>query len=142
MRQPGEITARKKDMMEVTFCRPEACAACNACEGGKKEHKIWIRGEGKIGDIAVVDMPDKMVVKASAIAYGLPLAGLLGGMILGNVIAGGQDAGILAGGAVGLGISLLVLKMTEKSRAGREEWSPKLVQILEKGEKTADLQPL
>ncbi len=142
MRQPGEITARKKDMMEVTFCRPEACAACNACEGGKKEHKIWIRGEGKIGDIAVVDMPDKMVVKASAIAYGLPLFGLLGGMILGNVIAGGQDAGILAGGAVGLGISLLVLKMTEKSRAGREEWSPKLVQILEKGEKAADLQSL
>lgn len=142
MRQPGEITARKKDMMEVTFCRPEACAACNACEGGKKEHKIWIRGEGKIGDIAVVDMPDKMVVKASAIAYGLPLVGLLGGMILGNGIAGGQDAGILAGGAVGLGVSLLVLKITEKSRAGREEWSPKLVQILEKGEKAADLQPL
>lgn len=142
MRQPGEITDRKKDMMEITFCRPEACAACNACEGGKREHKIWIRGEGRIGDIAVVDMPDKMVIKASAIAYGLPLVGLLGGMILGNALAGGQDAWILGGGAIGLAVSLLVLKMTEKKRADREEWSPRLVQVLEKGETAEQLGPM
>lgn len=142
MRQPGEITDRKKDMMEITFCRPEACAACNACEGGKREHRIWIRGEGRIGDIAVVDMPDKMVIKASAIAYGLPLVGLLGGMILGNALAGGQDAWILGGGAIGLAVSLLVLKMTEKKRADREEWSPRLVQVLEKGETAEQLGPM
>ena len=142
MRQPGEITDRKKDMMEITFCRPEACAACNACEGGKREHRIWIRGEGRIGDIAVVDMPDRMVVKASAIAYGLPLVGLLGGMILGNVLTGGQDAWTIGGGAIGLAISLLVLKVTEKKRVGREEWSPRLVQVLEKGETAEQLGPM
>ncbi|MBR2824639.1 MAG: SoxR reducing system RseC family protein [Clostridia bacterium] len=139
MRQPGEITDRKKDMLEITFCRPDACAACNACEGGRKEHKIWIRGEGRIGDIAVVDMPDKMVVKASAIAYGLPLIGLLAGMILGNSLTGGQDVWSLAGGGAGLAISLILLKLTEKGRAGREDWNPRLVQVLEKGEKAADL---
>ena len=91
-------------MMQITFCRPEACAACNACEGGKKEHSIWVRGEGRIGEIAIVDMPGRMVVKASAIAYGLPLLLLLAGMILGNVLRDrrGRGAGSRAGLAAGL----------------------------------------
>ena len=134
MRQPGEITEIRGGMMEVTFCRPEACAACNACcEGGKREHRIWIQGEGRVGDIAIVDMPDRMVVRASVIAYGLPLAGLLGGMILGHLLPGGAHAWTMAGAAIGLGASLIALKGTEKRRAGRAEWSPRVVDILGKG---------
>lgn len=132
MRQPGEITQVKNGMMQITFCRPEACAACNACEGGKKEHSIWVRGEGRIGEIAIVDMPGRMVVKASAIAYGLPLLLLLAGMILGNVLTSGTDAGTAAGAAAGLAAGLGILKLTEKRRRDREEWSPKVVDILEK----------
>ena len=63
-------------------------------------------------------------------------------MILGNALAGGQDAWILGGGAIGLAVSLLVLKMTEKKRADREEWSPRLVQVLEKGETAEQLGPM
>ena len=133
MRQPGEITGCRNGMLEVTFCRPEACAACKACEGGKREHKIWVRGEGRVGDIAIVDMPDGMVVRASFIAYGLPLAGLLLGMILGNVLSGGKDLFTMIGAGTGLVISLGFLKGTEKLRAGKEEWNPRLVDILEKG---------
>ena len=137
MRQPGEITEIKNGMTEITFCRPEACAACNACEGGKKEHRIMVKGTaGHVGDIAIVDMPDRMVVRASAIAYGLPLVGLLAGMILGNVFSGGRDGFTLLGAAVGLGASLLLLKGTEKNRANRAEWTPRVVDILERNEKT------
>ena len=132
MRQPGEITERKNGMIEVAFCRPEACAACNACEGGKKEHRIWVKGEGRVGDIAVVEMPDRMVAKASAVAYGLPLAGLLLGMILGNTLSGGKDILTLAGAAAGLAPSFGILKITEKYRAGKEAWNPRVVEILEK----------
>ena len=121
MRQPGEITALRDGMMEITFCRPEACAACNACEGGKKEHRIWVRGAGRIGDIAIVDMPDSMVVKASAVAYGLPLIGLMGGLLLGSLISGESTGGMLIGAAAGLGVSLLALKLTEKKRKKQEE---------------------
>ena len=134
MRQPGEITDSRNGMMEITFCRPEACAACHACEGGKKEHRIRVKGEGRIGDIAIVDMPDRMVAKASAIAYGLPLMGLLTGMLAGYAVSGGKDVPSLTGAALGLAVSLLVLKLTEKRRAGREEWTPRGVDILEKGE--------
>lgn len=133
MRQPGEITASGNGMMEITFCRPEACASCKACEGGKKEHKIRVKGEGRVGDIAIVDMPDTMIVKASAIAYGLPLIGLLAGMALGYALSGGKDISSLAGAAAGLAASLVVLKTTEKCRAGKEKWNPRVVEILEKG---------
>jgi len=132
MRQPGEITQTKNGMMQVTFCRPEACAACNACEGGKKEHSIWVRGEGRVGEIAIVDMPDRMVVKASAVAYGMPLLCMLGGMILGSAVTGGQDPAAAAGALLGLGAGLLILKGTEKKRSGRDEWSPRVVDVLEK----------
>ena len=112
-------------MMQVTFCRPEACAACNACEGGKKEHSIWVRGEGEIGEIAIVEMPDRMVAKASFLAYGMPLALLLAGLILGHALTGGSDGGTAAGAAAGLACGMILLKMTEKNRRGREEWSPR-----------------
>jgi len=129
MRQPGEITQARGGMLQITFCRPEACAACNACEGGKREHSIWTRGEGRVGDIAVVDMPDRMVAKASFLAYGLPLAALLAGLILGSVIAG-TDAGAGIGAGVGLAAGGLVLGLTEKRRRGRPEWNPRVVEIL------------
>lgn len=138
MRQPGEVTAVKNGMMEVTFCRPEACASCKACEGGKREHKILVRGDGKVGDIAVVEMPDRIVVRASLIAYGIPLIGLLGGMILGNALSGGKEFMAPAGAALGLAAGLAALKITEKRRAGRDEWSPRVVEILEKGKDSAD----
>ena len=134
MRQPGEITQVRDGMMQVTFCRPEACAACNACEGGKKEHSIWVKGEGQVGGIAIVDMPDRMVAKASFVAYGLPLLLLLAGMIAGNLISGGTDAGTALGAAVGLAAGMLLLWITEKGRKNREEWQPQVVQILEKNE--------
>lgn len=133
MRQPGEITQVKNGMTQITFCRPEACAACNACEGGKKEHVIWVRGtEGNVGDIAIVDMPDTIVARASFIAYGLPLITLLLGMILGNVLAEGQDLGTALGAIIGLAAGMLLLKLTEKRRIGRDEWTPKIVDVLEK----------
>lgn len=132
MRQPGEITQARNGMIQITFCRPEACAACKACEGGKKEHAIWIKGEGRVGDIAVVEMPDQMVVRASAVAYGLPLATLLGGMIVGNLLGSGGNLGTVLGALTGLAIGLASLKITEKKRNGKEEWSPKVVDVIEK----------
>ena len=133
MRQPGEITQVKNGMVQVTFCRPEACAACNACEGGKREHSVWIRGEGRVGEIAVVEMPEKIVAKASLLAYGLPLITLIAGLLLGSALSGGGDTGTAAGALTGLAAGLLILKITERGRTGAEEWTPRIVEILEKG---------
>ena len=139
MRQPGEITQVKGNMLQVTFCRPEACAACNACEGGKKEHSIWVRGEGEVGEIAVVEMPDQMVAKASFMAYGMPLVLLLAGLILGHALTGGSDAGTALGAAAGLACGMILLKVTEKNRRGKDQWNPEVVEVLKKSAGEGDL---
>ncbi len=133
MKRPGEVTQARNGMLQVTFCRPDACQSCGACEGGKKEHVIWVRGEAKVGDIAVVDMPDRTVVRASLIAYGVPLVFLLLGLVLGSALFPGNDLAAALGACIGLGGSLLVLKLTEKFRAGKPGWTPELVDVLEKG---------
>ncbi len=130
MKQPGEITQVKGNMLEITFCRPEACAACKACEGGKREHVLWVQGEGRVGDIAVVEMPDTMVTKASAVAYGMPLLCLLAGLLAGSLLSGGQDLGAGIGAAAGVAAGMILLKVTEKRRSGKKEWKPQLVELL------------
>mgnify|MGYP000889669680 CR=1 FL=1 len=76
MERTGTITAVSGDTLEVTFCRPGDCEKCHACIGGEKKHVLLVKGEGHVGDVAVVSLPEQTVVKASALAYLLPLAGL------------------------------------------------------------------
>ena len=137
MRQPGEITQVRDGMIQVTFCRPDACAKCNVCEGGKREHSIWVRGAGRVGDIAVVEMPNGMVFRASLLAYGIPLAGLIAGLMLGLLVSGWNETVGAIGAAFGLALGFLILRITERNRTGRDEWTPKVVDILERedGEK-------
>ena len=132
MTRPGEVTEVKNGMMRVTFCRPEACEACGACEGGKHETSIWVRGNAQVGDIAVVDMPDRTVLKASLTAYGLPLAGLLAGLIIGMAVMPGNETAGAVGAIVGLAASFAGLKATEKNRAGKPSWTPRVIDILDK----------
>ena len=63
-------------------------------------------------------MPDRMVAKASAIAYGLPLMGLLTGMLAGYAVSGGKDVPSLTGAALGLAVSLLGDRFIRK----KEDW--------------------
>lgn len=132
MIRPGEVTAVKNGLLQITFCRPDACASCGACEGGKKETVLWLKGMAEIGDIAIIDLPEKTVLTASAIAYGIPLLGLLCGMIIGNVLFQGKDAALIGGAAAGILAGFVILKITEKQRSSNPEWSPKIIEIKRK----------
>ena len=110
MERTGTITAVSGDTLEVTFCRPGDCEKCHACIGGEKKHVLLVKGEGHVGDVAVVSLPEQTVVKASALAYLLPLAGLFIGMLLGALIAPqSETAGSAIGGVIGLAAALIGL---------------------------------
>ena len=90
MQKIGEITAADRGTLEVTFCRPEDCGHCHACDGGQKPTVLRLSSAGQacsVGDFAEVELPTGTVVKASLLAYALPLLLLLnrifgfGGMI-------------------------------------------------------------
>ena len=130
MRRPGEVTDSKNGWLQVTFCRPDACQSCGACEGGKKETVIWIRGEADIGDIAVVDMPDRTILRASAMAYLLPLFLFFVGLALGSLAAPGNEIGAILGAVLGLAFSFFILRLTEKKRKNHPDWNPQLIEVL------------
>ncbi len=59
-----------------------------------------------VGQRVVVALPDRYLLLVSLLVYGLPLAGLLGGALLG-LAAAGTDLGAAAGAAAGAASVLL-----------------------------------
>lgn len=131
MERMGEVTAVRGDSLEITFCRPADCEKCGACHGSRAQMKITVKGEAQVGDLAVVEMPASSVVKASMLAYVLPLAGLLAGVAAGSLLFPVQEstAGVI-GGALGLAAALGVVAVTEKKRRSDPAWTPKLLRIM------------
>lgn len=97
--------------------RKEACAA------GEGRRACGRRGSGVTAE--------QTVVKASALAYLLPLAGLFVGMLLGALIAPqSETAGSAFGGVIGLAAALIGLTATEKKRSQSGKYAPKLLRVI------------
>ena len=131
MERNGEVTAVRGEMLEMTFCCPADCEKCNAGHGGGKQTTLTLKGQADLGDLAVVDMPVKTLMEASALACGLPLVGLLAGMFIGaSLFSGSSDLGGAIGAAAGLAVSLIPLVLTERRRRADPRWQPRLVEII------------
>ena len=145
MQRVGEITAVGNGEVEVTFCHSQDCGSCHACEGGQDRMALRFRSlegtEPRVGDYAAVELPTGTVVKASLLAYALPLAGLLGGMALGALLQ--TDRPVLSAllGMIGLLVCVGILALTERRRRASASWQPSLLKIYPRemytGKKTA-----
>ena len=134
MERTGEVKAVQGEWLEIEFCRPTDCDKCNACHG-QKVLQIRVKGHAKVEDKAVVSLPESVVTTASLIVYAIPLAGLLGGMLLGSwLIPLGNSLGAVIGGAAGLGATAAYLWLTEKRRRNDPKWHPQLVRVIPAGE--------
>ena len=133
MLRTGKVVAASGGELEVCFERPEACAHCGACGGQKEETLVKIPGSVPVGRWIDVDMPEKQVLKASALAYVLPLLMLLGGLALGSVLFA-QEALWAVTGIACMGLSWLLLRLLEKQLRRRDIWQPKSVAVHEEGE--------
>ena len=135
MQRIGEVTAVHGDLLEITFCRPSDCGKCNACHNANKVMQITVEGKADVGDSAVVEMPTGTVVQASVLAYGLPLAGLLLGLAAGATLfpQNADAAGVLCG-ALGLGLTVLIVRLTEARRRRDPRWKPQLTEIIPKAQ--------
>lgn len=135
MERLGEVTKVDGKWFEVTFCRPSDCDKCHACMGGNKTATLRLQGTAKVGDKALVSMPDSTITQASLIAYGIPLAGLLVGMLAGDAIYPAENSiGAILGAVIGLGLPLIALIATERKRRQNPKWCPQLIRIIPMGE--------
>ena len=103
--------------------------------GGDKMTTIRLEGKASVGDKALVSMPDSTITKASLMAYGIPLLGLLGGMLAGDqFIPLGNSLGALIGAGTGLAAALIYLMISEKQRRSDPRWAPQIKRIIKMGE--------
>lgn len=135
MERLGEVTAVDGEWLEITFCRPSDCEKCHACMGGEKTLTLRLKGNASVGDKALVSMPDGTVTHGALLAYVLPLAGMVIGMLAGDAWIPLEDSlGGVIGALFGLAIPILYLVATEKKRRSDPKWTPQLKRILHMGE--------
>ena len=139
MLRTGTVVACEDSQLTVLFERPEACEKCGACGGRRHGHRITLpvpAGDATVGDQVSVDMPEARVVSASALAYLIPLAGLLAGLILGarqaERAAPGMSPDLFAAlcALAGLATSLPVLMLADRAIRGKARWTPRIVAVL------------
>ena len=129
MLRTGKVVSASHGKLEVCFERPEACAHCKAC-GEVHESLVTIPGNAPVGSRIDVDMPEKQVLKASAIAYVIPLLLLIGGIAAGQALFH-QEALSAVCGLVCMGLSWFILRLIDTKMRGKDIWQPKILAVHE-----------
>ena len=102
-------------MAEIT--RSEACGECHACEFGRTEKMYYNLPDGnyKEGDRVTLEVSDRTLSRATLVAYGIPLAALIVGLILGFALFEAEWAQALTA-VVCLAAGCAYLALSEKKR--------------------------
>ncbi|MBQ9325684.1 MAG: SoxR reducing system RseC family protein [Clostridia bacterium] len=127
----GEITAVHGDLLEVTFCHQKDCGSCHACENGQRQSSITVAGKGNVGDFAAIEMPGSTVVKASLLAYVIPMACFMLGLWLGRMwYPADPNLGSAIFGMLFLLLSFGTIALFEKRRRRSAAWQPQLTRVI------------
>lgn len=107
MRRTGTVVRDTDGTLKLKVIRPAECEHCGMCDG--RELLLDLpAGEWHTGDAVDVDMPADRLLRASALAYLLPLAMLLLGLIVGNAVGEGLNMSAEAASAI-MGIGFMAL---------------------------------
>lgn len=134
MKKFGQVISYDESRHEaqIRYVRPDACAKCGACGSLNKTGSITLPCEQvQVGNWVRISFPDRHFVSSAFIAYTVPFLTFLAGVLAGYFLSGGNELWGLAGGMIGIGISLLILKLTQKKLAHRADWVPQIDRIYE-----------
>lgn len=137
MQESGTIMEIKDRTMVVEFERSSMCEKCGACERAQQAMLMEVEriGDARLGDRVQVELPERTVLRAALTAYGIPLAALLAGLLVGNLLPslagwpGNPDLYAVALGALLAGGAFLVLHLTERKRRASGRYAPKVVKL-------------
>lgn len=133
MLRTGRVVDAEEGQVSVCFERPEACARCGACAGGKHHTVVRVPGQAPLGSWVDVEMPDNQVIKASALAYVLPLAALLAGILGGTLLFESEALWALTG-LICMGLAWAALRLIDRRMGKKQGWQPRIAAIHEEGE--------
>ena len=134
MLRTGRVINAGNGEIEVCFDRPEACEHCNACAGQKHHTLVKVRGDAPLGSMVDVEMPPSQLLKASLLAYLVPLMLLILGVVCGILLFGSEVTGAVLGVCM-MGVSYVLLRLFEQKSGNDRAWQPTIAAIHEEGEK-------
>ena len=132
MFKKGEVIFSSEDELTIKISRSTDCDKCHACYLGDKSYQIKCSGYAEVGERVTVHVPDSSLLKAAAVAYMIPLLGLLGGTAIGYFLYS-DDVFTLAGGVLGLFVSYFVIHLINKSIDKKAVWKPTVVRATDDG---------
>lgn len=141
MNQQGyviEIVDNKTARLKVQ--RHSACASCGKCKTTSERKDVLIDADNsigaKIGDYVEINMDNVNVLKATSIAYLLPLAGLFIGTLITYFVLQNNSASLnleLISGIVGIifmAITFCFIKNKDKKFKDSKNFVPEITKIL------------
>ncbi len=122
----GTVVALEGNLAVVRFQRSSMCAHCGAClTGGEHEMEIRVPNDAgaAVGDRVRVELRGGQVAGASVIAYLVPLAALLLGVIAGSLVS---DIAAVVGGLACCAGAYLVLRLLDRRFRRRQTFQPRM----------------
>ena len=76
-----------------------------------------------------IEMPEAQVLRASLLMYLVPLVGMLAGLLLAGYLSQGNEGLMALGSLLGLLVSGLLLKLTDKRLMRIRDWQPRIIAV-------------
>ena len=111
MQRIGRVVKVDDRGVMVSIERMAACRGCGACGRDVKPEVLFARGMADVGDVVRLELESRRSTKPFPLTYPLYTLGLLAGVIIANRLWEGSELGMVFGGAAGLTLSVLALKL-------------------------------
>ena len=130
MVRTGFVKEKRNGQLRVCFQRPEACEGCKGCAKGllPRQELLTVFGQAEVGDVVDVQMPEARTLRATLLAYALPLALLLAGLCIASA-CGLSDGLTLLCALIGLALGVLAARGIDLRLRTDPKWRPTVVRV-------------
>ena len=124
----GTVVAVCGDRAVIRFSRSPMCKHCGACfAAGETEMETSVENtlRAEVGERVAVELPPRRLLKASVLAYALPLAALLLGLLLGS--SWGEVPAIVLGLCC-CALAYVLLRILDRKFSRARTFEPRMLQ--------------
>lgn len=138
----GRVEKVEKTYTIVKMERQGMCGECHACDAFYEKKDCTLKCinlvGAKEGDVVELKVAEEKFLKASYIMYGLPLMGMLVGMLAGYFISKGlgaldTDIPTLIGAFIGIGAMLIYIRVKDKKEKFNN-YAPQIIWVQKEGQ--------
>lgn len=145
MKETGKVIGIEEDYAKILIKRHTACGDCGACQVGREKLDMILTAENRVhaqvGDEVEIDIENTNFLAAVLIGYGIPLLGLLAGVLLGYYVSPllgiGYNTGQGIAGITGLlfmGGAYYMIKLNEDKIKRLKKFNPSIIRIVNENE--------